>query len=109
VDFRYLHLPVTLDVAVQPLLNLLPSQCIVVVIAVGLAIGWAIFVALKPVAGLQLYVFPTTDVVPIVPLVVVQFKFKVEPASAVGGISVFTLTVTVEVAVHPLLPVTVTV
>ena len=47
-------------------------------------------------------------VVPIIALVVVQSKFCVEPAFAVGAV-VFTLTVTVDVAVQPFEPVTVTV
>lgn len=74
----------------------------------GLAVGWATLVALNPVEGLQEYVLPTMDAVPIRPEVVVQFRFNVVPALAVGEV-VFTVTVTVDVAVHPLLPVTVTV
>ena len=45
-------------------------------------------------------------VVPIVPLGVVQVKLKLLPALAIGFV-LFTLTMTLDVAVHPLLPVTV--
>ena len=51
---------------------------------------------------------PEEAFVPIVALVVMQFKFFAEPASAVGGV-VFTFTMTVLVAVQPFAPVTVTV
>ena len=51
---------------------------------------------------------PAIAVVPIVVEVTEQVKFLSTPASATGG-ATFTFTVTVLVAVHPLLPVTVTV
>ena len=65
-------------------------------------------VEFNPAEGFQEYVFPEIAVVPIVAEVVVQFKFLTGPASAVGRV-VFTFTKTVEVAVHPFEPVTVTV
>lgn len=58
--------------------------------------------------GLQEYVYPATAAAPIVPDGVVQVKFWVDPAFAVGT-DELTFTVTVDVAVQPLLPVTVTV
>jgi hypothetical protein len=99
-------LTVTLEVAVQPLLPV--TVTVYVVVAVGLAVGCAMFIALNPVDGDHAYELPPIATVPIVPLVVVQFKINVEPALAVGAV-VFTFTVTVEVAVHPFEPVTVTV
>ena len=74
----------------------------------GFAVGCAIVVELNPVDGLQLYVLPTIDVVPIVAVGVVHVVVCALPASAVG-VALFTVTVTEDVAVHPLLPVTVTV
>ena len=50
---------------------------------------------------------PATAVVPIVALGVVQVKLTFAPAFAVGLV-LFILTITLDVAVHPLLPVTVT-
>jgi uncharacterized membrane protein len=70
---------------------------------VGLAVGLEIFVAESPVAGDQAYVFPTTEVDPIV--VPEGFKIQVfvksAPASAVG-IVLLTVTITWSVAVQPL-------
>ena len=51
------------------------------------------FVALNPAAGDHAYELPPIAVVPIVALVVVQSKFCVEPASAVGAV-LLTVTVT---------------
>jgi hypothetical protein len=65
-------------------------------------------VTFKPVAGDHEYELPTIPEVPIVADVVVQFKLLSLPASAKGDI-VFTLTTTASVAVHPFVPVTVTV
>jgi hydrogenase/urease accessory protein HupE len=96
----------TLDVAIQPLLPV--TVTVYVVVIVGLAVGMASVVELNPADGLQLYVLPKIAVVPIIALVVVQFKICVEPASAVGGV-VFTFTITISVTVQLLLPVTVTV
>ena len=79
-----------------------------VVVTVGLAVGCANVASFKPLVGNHEYVLPETAALPIVVLVVLQFKFCVVPAFAVG-IVVLTLTVTLEVAVQPLLPVTVTV
>ena len=50
---------------------------------------------------------PATAVVPIVALGVVQVKLTFDPALAIGFV-LFTPTITLDVAVHPLLPVTVT-
>ena len=82
---------VTVDVAVHPLLPV--TITVYVVVDVGLAVGCASVVELNPVAGNHAYVLPTIAAVPIAPLVVVQFKFNVEPASAVGF--AFTVTITV--------------
>ncbi len=71
-----------------------------------MAVGCAVVEELNPVEGVQLYEFPTTEALPIVVEVVVQFKFLSTQASAVGVV-VFTFTTTTSVAVHPLEPVTV--
>ena len=75
-------------------------------VAVGLAIGCANAALLRPVVGNHEYVLPAIETLPIVALVVVQFTFCVEPASAVGG-KLSTLTVTLLVAVQPFIEVTV--
>ena len=72
-----------------------------VVVALGFAVGLLTVVLLKPVDGLHAYVQPVVDVVPIAdPLAFcVQVFVNGLPASAVGGF-VFTVTVTLSVAVH---------
>ena len=71
-------------------------------------VGFEIVDELKAVTGDHEYVLPATLVVPITALGVVHVKLGLVPAFAVGGV-LFTSTNTLDVAVHPLLPVTVTV
>jgi hypothetical protein len=96
----------TLEVAVHPLLPVTVTVYVVEVVA--LVVGFEILVELKAVTGDHEYVLPATLLVPSVPEGVVQVKLGEVPALAVGGV-LFTPTITLDVAVHPLLPVTVTV
>ena len=97
---------ITLELAVHPLLPVTVTVYVVEVVAV--VVGFEILVELKAVTGDHEYVLPATLVVPITALGVVHVKLGLVPALALGGV-LFTPTNTLEVAVHPLLPVTVTV
>jgi hypothetical protein len=96
----------TLEVAVHPLLPVTVTVYVVEVVA--LVVGFEILVELKAVTGDHEYVLPATLLVPSVAEGVVHVKLGDVPALAVGGV-LFTPTITLDVAVHPLLPVTVTV
>jgi hypothetical protein len=67
----------------------------------GLAVGLLTLPELKPVVGLQLYVLPATNAVPITPLVLVHVSVMSAPALATGA-TVFTVTTITSVAVQPL-------
>jgi hypothetical protein len=54
----------TASVAVQPF-AVLVTVTVYVVVDVGLALGWAIFVALNPAEGAHVYVLPPIAAVPI--------------------------------------------
>jgi hypothetical protein len=97
---------ITLEVAVHPLLPVTVTVYVVEVVA--LVVGFEIVDELKAVTGDHEYVLPATLLVPSVAEGVVHVKLGDVPALAVGGV-LFTPTNTLEVAVHPLLPVTVTV
>jgi hypothetical protein len=97
---------VTELVAVHPFAPV--TVTVYVVVAVGVATGFDIVVELNPVAGDHEYVFPATEVAPIVAEVVVQVNVAAEPAFTDGAF-LFTVTVTVLAAVQPFVPVTVTV
>jgi hypothetical protein len=55
----------TLSVAVHPF-AVLVTVTVYVVVDVGLAIGWAIFVALNPAEGVHVYVLPPIAAMPMV-------------------------------------------
>jgi hypothetical protein len=75
---------------------------------VALVSGFEIVDELKAVTGDQEYVLPATLLCLALQQGVVHVKLGLVPALAVGGV-LFTPTNTLDVAVHPLLPVTVTV
>ena len=72
-------------------------------VTVGLALGFDIFVADKPVLGDHEYVIPLAPVIPIVapPILFIQEIVGSGPAAAIGAV-VLTLTSTEAVALQPL-------
>jgi hypothetical protein len=89
----------TASVPVHPFIVFV-TVTVYVVLTLGVAIGFATVVLLKPDAGNQAYVLPAIAVVPIVVEVVVHVKILFNPASATGD-TVFTFTVTTSCAVQP--------
>lgn len=77
-------LTVTLELAVHPFEPV--TVTVYIVFVPGLAIGWGVFVELKPTEGDHAYEFPDIAVVPRMPDVMLQFKFKLDPAFAIGNV-----------------------
>jgi hypothetical protein len=93
---------VTLAVAVHPLAVVVLVTVYVVVLA-GFAVGLLMLVALNPDAGLHEYVAVASFVSPIAApeVLLTHVLVNAVPALTVGAV-IFTVTVTLAVAVHPL-------